>query len=136
MKLDDQDIRFLRQRTRWIKAWPVIGAVLFFAVALSGVVLFLRTPLVVNPSHFRAVVAEGLLPPSAVETMASLLPFAILLVFLLMEAMVLYGFTVYFSERRLLRIIDSLLAGNPSLLSSAPETEEQGSTPLQTPKAP
>jgi hypothetical protein len=133
MKLDDQDMRFLRQRTRWMKAWPAVGLVLFVAVALGGVALFLRTPLVANPAHFRAVVAENLLPPSAVETMASLLPFAILLLFLLMEAMVLFGFTAFFSERRLLRIIDSLLVEDPSLSSSDPETKDQDPTPLQTP---
>lgn len=125
MKLDEQDIRFLHQRNRWTRTWPMIGVVLFAAVAVTGAVLFHRTPLVVNPFHFQAVVAEQRLPLSAVQTMASLLPFVILLVFLLMEVMVLFGFFAFFSERRLLRIIDSLRIEDPESISEDSTIGEQ-----------
>ena len=106
--LTHAELAFLEQRRWRARYWNLVGGVLLAAVVGLAVWLLVRVPNLVNPFHVLRQIEAGTLPQSSLETMATLLPLAVMAVVGMLATVITFGFAVFANERRYLSIIDSL----------------------------
>lgn len=112
-QLTADQMEFLAKRRRLARLWPVIGALLLIVVVAAVAWLFLRHPLLINPLALTSRVQAGTLPNSTLVILAVMLPVMSLACFIVLTAVILYGFSVFAIERRYQRLIKGLLEGLP-----------------------
>jgi hypothetical protein len=112
-QLTAEQVKFLSRRRRLARLWPVVGVLLLLVVVAAVGWLFLRHPLLINPLAVTSRVEAGSLPGSTLTILAVMLPLMSLACFIVLTAVILYGFSVFAIERRYQRLIRSLI-GNGS----------------------
>lgn len=97
---------FLRRRRNIIKAWPYVGGGLLAALALFCVWVYLRSPLLIDPTEIvRRLQGDGL-DPATTMTMAGLVPLLFLACIFLLFVLVLFTFARFHVESKYLHLID------------------------------
>lgn len=120
-QLTADQMEFLAKRRRLARLWPIIGALLLIVVVAAVAWLFLRHPLLINPLTLTSRVQAGTLPNSTLVILAVMLPVMSLACFIVLTAVILYGFSVFAIERRYQRLIKGLLEGLPGEGSTGKE---------------
>ncbi len=108
-QLTAEQVEFLSRRRRLARLWPVVGVLLLLVVVAAVGWLFLRHPLLINPLAVTSRVEAGSLPGSTLTILAVMLPLMSLACFIVLTAVILYGFSVFAIERRYQRLIRSLI---------------------------
>lgn len=119
--LTAEQIDFLVKRRRLARLWPVVGSLLLIVVVAALAWLFLRHPLLINPLELTSRVQAGTLPNSTLVILAVMLPVMSLACFLVLTAVILYGFSVFAIERRYQRLIKGLLESRADEAGSSEE---------------
>ncbi|MCG6963918.1 MAG: hypothetical protein LJE95_11695 [Acidobacteria bacterium] len=112
-QLTTDQMEFLARRRRLARWWPVVGSLLLVVVVASVVWLFVRHPLLINPLALTSRVQAGTLPDSSLVILAVMLPVMSLACFIVLTAVILYGFSFFAIERRYQRLIKSVLEREP-----------------------
>jgi hypothetical protein len=110
MSLSEADARFVGQRRVLVRRWPFVGWVLLAAIAAVVGFLFLTSPLLVSPWEVAGRIRTDAIPQPTLQVMSVMLPLTMLGCFILLAVVVAFQFAAAANERRLLAIIDSLLA--------------------------
>jgi hypothetical protein len=108
MQLTEAEERFLKKRETLTRLWPICGGFLLASLTfLIGWMLW-RSPLLVNPvAALNAIEAETIMP-NTLRLMAGMLPIAMIIIFVLITAMVLFVYAALSNEKRHLEIIRRL----------------------------
>lgn len=107
-ELTDQQKMFLERRTKMVRTWPIIGAILIVVeLGLAGWLLW-KNPLLINPQAVASKLRAGSLPDSTLALMATILPFILLVCLALLAALILFSFLALANEKKYVTIIRSL----------------------------
>lgn len=110
MSLSEADAKFVDERRVLVRRWRVVGWALLAAITTVVGFLFLQSPMLVAPWEVAGRIRTDSLPPATLQVMGLMLPITILGCFVLLTVVVGFQFAAAATERRLLAIIDSLLA--------------------------
>jgi len=97
---------FLEKRKKLNRLWPIVGTALTAMLFLLYIVLFIRTPKLVNPYHVMELIKKEQLEESSLQLLAIICPIAIVFLFLTVGVVILFGSGWYKTEKRYLRIIE------------------------------
>jgi len=108
MRLTEAEERFLRKREALTRLWPIAAGFLLASLTfLIGWMLW-RSPLLVNPIGALNAIRDGTIKPESLQLMAGMLPFAMITIFVLLVAMILFVYAALSNEKRHLAIIRRL----------------------------
>jgi hypothetical protein len=112
-QVSEKDLKFIEIRRRFLRSTYKMGFLL--SAFLAGLFLWLlfTMPDMINPFHVQRQISSNALSVSFLKVMAVLLPLMVLMAFFLAASIILFGFSAFANERHYLKIIDSLLAGQP-----------------------
>lgn len=101
-----RDQNFLERRKKLNRLWPIVGTALAATLVLLYILLFIRTPKLVNPYLVMDLIHTGQLADGSLQLLALICPIAIIFLFLTVGVVILFGFGWYKTEKRYLRIIE------------------------------
>lgn len=105
MNLSEDDERFLKSRSRFVRAWRHVGTALLGVLAATVAWLYFTKPLLANPSVVADRLRDGSLDTRTLEFMALLLPIVVLAMFFVCAALLLFSFAAFRNEAKYLEII-------------------------------
>jgi len=108
MQLTESDESFLRKRGTLTRIWPIVGGFLLASLTFLIGWTFWRNPLLVNPYTTLRAIRDGTIDQSALQIMAGMLPIAMLVIFVLIAATILFVYAAFSNEKRHLAIIRRL----------------------------
>ena len=97
---------FLEKRKKLNRLWPIVGTALIVTLVLLYILLFIRTPKLVNPYLVMEKLKTDQMAESSLHLLALICPIAIIFLFLTVGAVILFGFGWYKTEKRYLRILE------------------------------
>jgi amino acid transporter len=97
---------FLEKRKKLNRLWPIVGTALIVTLVLLYILLFIRTPKLVNPYLVMELIKTDQMAESSLHLLALICPIAIIFLFLTVGAVILFGFGCYKTEKRYLRILE------------------------------
>lgn len=109
VKLRDEELNFIRKRSRLAKTWPLVGAVLILSTGGLGAWLFFTKPLLANPWTVWSKLEAQAIPDSTLELMAAMLPVVVLMCVALFIALILCAFVAFSNERKYLSILEPII---------------------------
>lgn len=96
---------FLHHRRKLIRTWPVIGGGLLAALLMFSGWLYVRSPLLIDPTEIvRRLQGDGI-DPSTLMALASLVPLLLLGCIILLVLLVAFTFAKFRTERKYLAIL-------------------------------
>ena len=106
MPLTDHQSQFIQKRRKLINAWPLAGTLLILGFAGFILLLFFKSPLLINPVQVMTRLAAGTIEAATLKLMASLLLIVMLMMLVVMAALILFTFVALSNEKKLIHIID------------------------------
>jgi len=110
MTLEELQKLYLARRWRLVRTWPLVGASLLAVIVAALVWLFYQAPMFVNPFTVMSRMEANAIEASTLGLMAGMLPVVVWMCFLLLFILIVFAFTAFSREKKLLRIIDALSA--------------------------
>jgi hypothetical protein len=111
MALTEGDRRFIEKRRSLVRRTFAVGIVLLVAIIAVAAYLYTTNPLLMKPVETSRLLGDKRVPEHVVAEMAAKLPVVFLVCCGLLVALVLFQLAAAVSERRLLKILDSLDGG-------------------------
>ena len=111
MSLSAAETRFVEQREKFTKHWPVFGFACLLLLAALVLWLWFKTPHMINPWLVVAGIENGTLPESTVIVMGAMLPVVMLALVVFTSAFILLAFKAFSNERRLLQLLRRVCPG-------------------------
>ncbi len=108
ISLTEQQKMFLNKRTKMVRIWPRMGALLIVVELGLAAWLYWKHPLLINPQSVSSKLRAGSLPDSTLSLMAAFLPFIMLVCLALLGLLILFSFLALGNERKHLDIIRAL----------------------------
>jgi len=136
MLLSNEEQQFLAKRSRFVKAWPYVGAILLVMLIGLGMWLFWSKPLLANPFVVLSRLNSSSVPASTMVLMAGLLPVVVLMCVVLAITIVLFAFAAFSNEKKYLAIIKTKTEVAPAMEpgESRQASSAQQSSPADAPK--
>jgi len=109
VNLTEADKKFIERRRSLAKRSLLVGIILLVAIIGVAVFLFFSSPLLMNPRETANLLEAERVPPPTMAEMAAKLPVVFLVCCGLLVAMVLFQIASAANERKLLKIVESLV---------------------------
>lgn len=103
--LQPDEERFLQRRRAVIRTWPFVGGGLLAALVLFSVWLYLRSPLLIDPTEIIQRLEGGGLDSSTLLTLAGLVPVLFLGCLVLLFLLIVLTFVRFRTESRYIAIL-------------------------------
>jgi hypothetical protein len=107
--LTEKDQEFLARRSKFIRAWPVVGGMLICLLIGFSIWLFLFRPLLANPFFVFSELKSQSIVPSNLSLMAGLLPVVVLMCLVLTLIVLIFAFVAFATEKRHSAVIQRLV---------------------------
>jgi hypothetical protein len=120
MHLSNKEQRFLAKRSKLVRIWPYVGAVLLAMLIGLGMWLFWSKPLLANPLVVVTRLKSDSIAESTMVLMAGMLPVVVLMCIGLTVTVVLFAFAAFSNEKKYLAIIQRGSSETSSAQQGAP----------------
>lgn len=99
------DQEFVQRRRALIRAWPFVGGGLLAALVLLLIWLYLRSPLLIDPTEIVRRLQAGGVDYSTLVTLAGLVPMLFIGCIVLLSLLILVTFAKFRTESRYLALL-------------------------------